>query len=127
MNLTLDELRDVIVRPTLQQLNCHNCASENLLVALALRHQRHGDHEKYPGLYPIDAALHLRLWDHCLAFEPDLASRIRGLASQREFLNNPHPELMINLRYATAIAWAAFLVFPTQLKQRHKELSSAQV
>ena len=108
MDLTLDELREVIVRPTLQQLNCHSCASENLLVALAYRHQRHGNHDKYPGIYPIDAALHMRLWNQCLAFNPDLASRIRGLASQREFLNNPHPELTLNLRYATAIAWAAW-------------------
>jgi hypothetical protein len=125
MDLTLDELRELIVRPTLQQLGCHSCASENLLVALAYRHQRHGDHDKYPGLYPIDAALHVRLWDKYLAFHPDLASRIRGLASQREFLNNPHPELTLNLRYATAVAWAAYLAFPGAAAKRFNASSAA--
>jgi len=34
-----------------------------------------------------------------------MASRVRGLASQRAFLSNPERELQTNLGYSTAIAW----------------------
>ncbi|PAV71245.1 hypothetical protein WR25_13981 [Diploscapter pachys] len=45
------------------------------------------------------------LWDEYLARDPELASLVRGLASQHAFLGGPHLELTVNLRYATAIAW----------------------
>jgi hypothetical protein len=57
------------------------------------------------GLYNITAAQHRDLWDRYLAFNPDLASRVRGLASQRAFLSDPDAELQTNLSYCTAIAW----------------------
>ena len=57
------------------------------------------------GLFHITAAQHRDLWDRYLAFNPDLASRIRGLASQRAFLRDPDSELQTNLSYCTAIAW----------------------
>lgn len=111
MEMTAQELRELIIRPTLQSLNKHSDAAENVLVALAQLGQADTNNTGY-GLYPIDAALHQRVWNKHLAFEPDLASKIRGLASQREFLNNPHIELSTNLCYATAIAWAVYLAFP---------------
>ena len=57
------------------------------------------------GLFNITAAQHRDLWDRYLAFNPDLASRVRGLASQRAFLTDPDGELQTNLSYCTAIAW----------------------
>tara|TARA_B110000503_G_scaffold12013_4_gene16245 strand:+ start:6371 stop:6706 length:336 start_codon:yes stop_codon:yes gene_type:complete len=57
------------------------------------------------GLFNITAAQHRDLWDRYLAFNPDLASRVRGLASQRAFLSDPDNELQTNLSYCTAIAW----------------------
>ncbi|MCD8523998.1 MAG: hypothetical protein LRY66_03485 [Saccharospirillaceae bacterium] len=111
MELASQELRERIVRPTLHYLGKHSQASENLLVAIA-RWQQHHPQGRTEGIYPIDAALHQKVWNQHLAFHPDLASRIRGLASQREFLNNPHTELVTNLAYATAIAWAVYLAFP---------------
>jgi hypothetical protein len=57
------------------------------------------------GLFNITAAQHRDLWDRYLAFNPDLASRVRGLASQRAFLSDPDSELQTNLSYCTAIAW----------------------
>jgi hypothetical protein len=44
-----------------------------------------------------------------LAYLPELASSIRGLASQRQFLMQPDLELKTNLVYSTAIAWAIYL------------------
>ncbi|MGB1141961.1 MAG: hypothetical protein ACPG1A_13750 [Halioglobus sp.] len=57
------------------------------------------------GLFNITAAQHRDLWDRYLAFNPDLASRVRGLASQRAFLSDPDSELQTNLSYCTAVAW----------------------
>ena len=37
-----------------------------------------------------------------------MASRIRGLASQRAFLSDPDGELQTNLSYCTAIAWLLY-------------------
>ncbi|UTW49396.1 hypothetical protein [Bacterioplanoides sp. SCSIO 12839] len=113
MELDTQELREQIIRPTLQYLGKDSDAAENLLIALAQLNQHSLCRQnKAYGIYQIDAALHQRIWNKYLAFEPDLASKIRGLASQREFLNNPHTELTTNLAYATAIAWAIHLAFP---------------
>ena len=57
------------------------------------------------SLYSIPERRHQQLWDNYLALDPDLASRVRGLASQHAFLDGPHLELTVNLRYSTAIAW----------------------
>lgn len=122
MELCIKELREYIIRPTLVYLQRHSIAAENLLVALAEIHRQKGNHEKYPGIFAIDAALHQRVWNQHLAFDPDLASKIRGLASQREFLNNPHIELTTNLSYATAIAWTVYLAYPDC---RHAHATSA--
>ena len=37
-----------------------------------------------------------------------MASRVRGLASQRAFLSDPDGELQTNLSYCTAIAWLLY-------------------
>jgi len=115
MELAPQELRDLI-RSTLQYLEVYSEAAENLLI------NRAGSASRTPasqalGLFAIDAATHRLVWDKYLAFKPELASRIRGLASQHAFLSDPHLELTINLRYATAIAWAIHLAFPAVREQ----------
>ena len=120
MEMSAKELKDSVIRPTLKYLGKESHAAENLLAAIALNHRARPDAMCADNIYPIDAALHQKVWNQCLAFEPDLASKIRGLASQREFLNSPHTELRTNLAYATAIAWAVFLAYPDV---RHCSLS----
>jgi hypothetical protein len=60
------------------------------------------------GIFSIDSETHRDVWDNFLAFDPDKASFIRGIASQREFLKEPDHELITNLAYATAIAWGVY-------------------
>jgi len=112
MELSVRELRESVIRPTLICLGKSSDAAENFLAAIVQQQQLKPKGNTHGLLYPIDAALHQRVWNQHLAFDPDLASKIRGLASQREFLNNPHTELRTNLSYATAIAWAIFLAYP---------------
>ncbi|MDX1589221.1 MAG: hypothetical protein R3296_09795 [Oleiphilaceae bacterium] len=61
------------------------------------------------GLYRLKEDWHHRLWDDFIAFRPELASRVRGLASQQGFLRAPHQELVGNIPYATAIAVCGLL------------------
>lgn len=122
MDLSPKELREMVIRPTLISLDKYSQAAENLLMAIALVKQENSQRldtncDKNYGIFQIDVPSHQRVWDKYLAFNPELASKIRGLASQREFLKHPHLELATNLSYATAIAWALHLAYPQAKKQ----------
>ena len=114
MQFTPQELRESIIRPTLRYLGNDSVGVENFLIALAQLHQLKvcAGIPADCALYPVDHDMHHSVWDEHLAFDPDMASRIRGLASQRQFLETPDTELKTNLAYATAIAWAIFIAYP---------------
>lgn len=113
MGIDAHELRDLIIRPTLQCLDQQDKGYEELLVATAAQEsslafncqcERTGG----LGLYRITPGKHREVWDKVLINDPEIASRIRGLASQQQFLRSPHQELVTNLSYATAIAWSIY-------------------
>ncbi|MBQ0719885.1 MAG: hypothetical protein KBT88_15430 [Gammaproteobacteria bacterium] len=103
-------LNKQVITHTLRGLGCYSQRAENLLLAtIVLQGQGNGSaNHAGIGLYQIDEASHRQVWDHYLAFDPDLASAVRGLASQKAFLQDPHIELASNLAYATAIAWMIY-------------------
>ncbi|RAU47517.1 MULTISPECIES: hypothetical protein [unclassified Pseudomonas] len=108
MGIAASELRRYVIRPTLIYLDRHHPRAEAFLLAVAASQSALGfalDSQRGHGLYGISDTLHYSLWDSYLAKDPDLASRVRGLASQHAFLTGPDLELTVNLRYATAIAW----------------------
>lgn len=125
MDISKKELRDQIIHPTLAYLGKGSVAVENLLVAIATQKQTHASKfnvdQKGLGPYGINSYTHQLIWDKYLAFHPDLASRIRGLASQRAFLEDPHSELATNLCYATAVAWVLYILHPQELVQCDKK------
>lgn len=111
MGINPADFRQLVVRPTLEKLGKWSSSLENLLIGTAaqasgLGSQLSSDHGY--GIYQVNATLHQTVWDCFLAFDADLASAVRGLASQREFLCQPHIELTTNLSYATAIAWGVY-------------------
>ncbi len=113
MGICAEEMRRYVIAPCLEHLDDWSLAAENLLLGTAAVESGLGDHllnANHPGLgiYRITPEKHTQIWDQYLAFCPDLASKVRGLASQREFLNHPHAELTTNLSYATAIAWMIY-------------------
>jgi len=120
MDISKHELREKIIHPTLKYLGKAGIAAENVLVAIATQKQcelnTHHHNNKGLGPYEIDSNSHQMVWDKYLAFHPDLASRIRGLASQRAFLEDPHSELATNLCYSTAIAWVVYILHPQELE-----------
>lgn len=111
MGINPADFRHMIVRPTLVKLDQWSPSLENLLVGTAAQASGLGMQLQSAlgiGLYQLDAQTHQTVWDCFLAFDADLASKVRGLASQREFLSQPHWELATNLSYATAIAWGVY-------------------
>ena len=111
MGINAQELNDYVIRPALAALDERSQFAEHYLLKLASKRSSYGEHlvaskqSDGLGIYAISPESHTALWDEYLAFQPDLASTVRGLASQRAFLENPHAELATNLVYASAIAW----------------------
>lgn len=108
MGIAASELRRYVIRPTLIYLGRHRPEAESFLLAVAASQSALGaelDTQRGHGIYGISDALHYTLWEGYLAKDPDLASLVRGLASQHAFLTGPDLELTVNLRYSTAIAW----------------------
>lgn len=97
-----ESLLNQVVHPTLTELGIDNAELAISLTSIALLPQLPIANSF--GIYQISCAQHRRVWDNQLARDPDLASRVRGLASQRRFLRNPDQELTLNPGYATAIA-----------------------
>lgn len=116
MSIDAQSLKEQVIEPTLKYLNGYTPAAVNLLLGTAavetqlkpLEFYNSGVEKSGIGLFNISRQRHIDIWDQFLAFDPDLASQVRGLASQRTFLTNPHTELGTNLSYATAIAWCIY-------------------
>ncbi len=124
MGICPSELQHLVIRPTLEYLGEYSLAAQTLLMATAAMESELGFHLKNDqnqglGVYQISPRSHQYLWNRYLAKDPDMASKVRGLASQHEFLMSPHSELATNLRYATAIAWMMY-------KRKGKTLPEAE-
>lgn len=111
MGINPADFRKYVIRPTLNKLGKWSPSLENLLLGSAIQASQLGAvlmSEQGLGIYGVNSEAHHSVWDDFLAFDPDMASAVRGLASQREFLFQPDMELTTNFSYATAIAWAIF-------------------
>lgn len=111
MYVTAEHLREQVIRPTLKYLGAWTDSTESFLLDSAIDAPELGlfsVRNDGLGLFHITTAQHRDIWDRYLAFNPDMASRVRGLASQRAFLSNPDSELQTNLSYCTAIAWLLY-------------------
>lgn len=111
MNIDAADLSLHVIQPTLKYLGMYSLAAEKLLLGTAA--QESGFDPFYHvnqglGIYQISSEQHRDVWDTYLAFRPDLASKVRGLASQHQFLQNPDLELKTNLAYSTGIAWIIY-------------------
>jgi hypothetical protein len=111
MYVTDEHLKQQVIQPTLKYLGAWTAPIENFLLSAAIKAPDLGlfsARNEGLGIFHITPSQHRDIWDNYLAFNPDLASRIRGLASQRAFLSNPDNELQTNLSYCTAIAWLLY-------------------
>ena len=119
MNLNPNDLQHFVIIPTLEYLGMYSAAAERLLLGTAAQESDFNPFGQVRkggiGIYQITSKQHRKIWDTFLAFDPDLASKVRGLASQHYFLESPDDELRNNLAYSTAIAWMIYLQSDHQL------------
>lgn len=113
MGIYVNDLRELIIKPCLENLGDYSETAENLLAATAAQESQSSSRcfcsqTQGLGIYRITPEKHLETWDKYLIQFPELASRVRGFASQQQFLKNPHAELIGNLNYATAVAWMVY-------------------
>jgi hypothetical protein len=113
MSICANELREYVIKPCLELLGENSETAENLLLGTAAQESLLGSHcycaqTQGFGLYRITAEKHQDVWDSYLVQFPELASQLRGLASQQQFLKAPHIELTSNLLYSTGIAWMIY-------------------
>ena len=111
MYVTAEHLRDQVVQPTLKYLGVWSPTIEDFLLTAAVDAPDLGlfsAQQDSLGIFHITRKQHREIWDNYLAYNPELASRVRGIASQRAFLSDPDKELQTNLSYCTAIAWLLY-------------------
>ena len=121
MGINCRELLEYVIQPTLQQIGADSPRAEQLLLATANHQSEMGHHLQHQdgiGIYGITVERHQDVWDNHLALDCELASMVRGMASQHEFPKSPHTELVTNLRYATAIAWLIYAHHGVELDEK---------
>ena len=120
-----DHLLHQVIKPSLEALRGPLGASvtdprgEYLLLGTACHESLGGFYlvqEGGPalGIYQIEPDTHFDIWDNWLAYRPEVASRVRGMASQHLAFEQ---DLVSNLRYQTAIArlvyWRSSFQWPS--------------
>lgn len=114
--------RDRIIAPVVDSIGRGECGFlDTALVGVALREGfsvcRFGNDTL--SLYGLSSALHRSVWDDYLAYRPELASLVRGFASQRQFLQSPDQELDTNISYATAVTTCLLQWKSPQISDTH--------
>ncbi|MCX4027749.1 hypothetical protein H0A36_21290 [Endozoicomonas sp. SM1973] len=126
-----DNLLTAVISEALEKLGeTSNVACQLLLGTAKTEDLRAGKQkcvEGQLGVFQISPTIHQAVWDQCLAFLPEQASTIRGMASQRSFLEAPHQELVVNIRYASAIAWSIYCFEGLVLPEQATKLNLAQL
>lgn len=103
------QLRYEVVRPSLEWIGLYSKEAEDLLMGTAAQESRLQYLKQLGtgpalGIFQMEPATHDDIWDNYLAFHPDLASQVRGLASQHKWTDNPARELVGNMMYAAAMS-----------------------
>ena len=111
-----EDLREQVIRPTLRTMaefnpKLYSEAAVELLMGTAAQESDLGYNLVQVGgpalgIYQIEPATHDSIWENYLKYRPDLASIVRGFASQHAFdsQESRDNELIVNLTYSTAIA-----------------------
>jgi hypothetical protein len=101
--LDVDQLRELVIVPTLKSLNLHTKAAENLVLGTALVESRARYIKQLGtgpalGIFQMEPATHDDIWDNYLSYRTDLANQIKELVRVTEA-----GEMIGNLYYAAAM------------------------
>jgi hypothetical protein len=119
--INVSQFRELIVRPTLQQIGLYSTAAENLMVGTALVESKLTYLKQLgrgPALsvFQIEPVTHTDLWETFLPYRPDLRDKVNELLSQSAiFSNNKLGDLVGNIPYACAMARLVYYRRPEPL------------
>lgn len=107
MGLDANQLRQLVVRPALEEIGLWSRAAENLVMGTAAQESnlRFIHQVKGPavGLFQIEPATYRDIWTNWLPGQGDLAEKLRAIAGQPDS-GVPDVEIMTwNLKYAAAM------------------------
>lgn len=106
------QFKDLVIRPVLVQLGLHSAAAENLLLGTATQESRLTYLQQLGsgpalGVFQMEPATHDDIWENFLKYKPELARKVRQLASVKSIRGdgsvNPF-EMVGNHFYAAAMA-----------------------
>lgn len=115
--IDIGQFRSLVVRPTLERLDAHSAAAENLVLGTALqesalRYLHQLGSGPALGLFQMEPATHDDLWDSYLAHRADLRERVAALLAPGAARLD---QLVWNLGYATAMCRVHYRRVPAAL------------
>jgi hypothetical protein len=131
MPISCKDLRELVVRPTLQHLRLWSPAAEDLILGTAAQESAMGTYLAQLngpalGIYQMEPATHDDIWNNFLHYKDILADNVQDLltgssTSEASFLFDGSNELIGNLYYATAMCRIHYLRVPEMLPV-HKDI-----
>ncbi len=133
MPISCKDLRELVVRPTLQHLRLWSPAAEDLVLGTAAQESAMGTYLAQIngpalGIYQMEPATHNDIWDNFLKYKDNLEYEVRmltrwgSLKQNEQMPDNIHQdELIGNLYYATAMCRIHYLRVPEMLPV-HKDI-----
>lgn len=114
MSIDCQQLRVLIIRPTLQKLNLWSQSAENLLLGTCAQESQMGSYVAQVngpalGIYQIEPNTYQDVLNNFLRYKPALNNTVASLAE------TSIRSLMVNLDYATAITRIIYLRAPEPL------------
>ena len=106
------QLRELVIRPTLQELDLHSIEAEHLLLMTAAHESNLGTYLKQIrgpalGIYQMEPATHDDIWSNFIKYRKQVSTNLRMLGGIQD-----SPALIYDLRYATAMARIHYLRDP---------------
>lgn len=114
MAINSEQLRTLIIRPTLEYLGLWSQSAENLLLGTAAQESHMGTYIaqiKGPalGIYQMEPATHNDIYNNYLGHRHDIGAKIADLMDQSWIDLEPWDKMAGNLYYATAMARVHYL------------------
>lgn len=102
-----DQLLELVITPTLEELNLYTDAAVHLLLGTAAQESRMGHYIaqiRGPalGIYQMEPTTYRDLWDNFIKFRPELSARMHAVFGPSKALSADR--MVYDLKYATAMS-----------------------
>ena len=118
MSINCKDLRELVVRPTLQHLRLWSPAAEDMVLGTAAQESGLGTYLHQVGgpalgIYQMEPATHNDIWNNYLEYKPILRKQVEDmLGTSVHDIDSDDNSLIGNLYYATAMCRIHYLRVP---------------